>query len=288
MRITRGGREIGPGEVIGDILTWNGNAWVGAAAPAANPPAAGDTLIFNPITNLWQPVGIFVHRFGYGISGTTMQPIALPILSFGGTLQNPALTTAGAYTESIPGNQWLSGVGANVDCGGRGGAGQLSTLLLRGASASIGGFSLILRIAPRIAPFGSRGFFGVNGGTTTLCVAEPSANLNCCGYAWDSTDANWQLLHNDAAGVGTKTDTLAPHTEETVYDIAITADGVDGFSMSLYSVTAAAKTLLHSAVVNTDIPAGSVPMGVNCTLGNAALGIGVLMRFHSMAGYWGP
>jgi hypothetical protein len=59
MRITRGGRELAPGENIGDLLTWNGSAWV-ASPPAAQNPSfpivEGDTIIYQTINNILTPI----------------------------------------------------------------------------------------------------------------------------------------------------------------------------------------------------------------------------------------
>jgi hypothetical protein len=231
----------------------------------------------------WGEANIFTIAPRAGGNADDGQGISL--MSVGGTASFHVANNT-SYVNSLPARRFSTSAAANQDAGFRGGAGQVSTNFIAGG-ANAAGFEVIIRATPMIAVVGSRLVLGMSGGATTPCTSEPSVALNTVFYGWDSTDSNWQLMHNDGAGVATKINTLVPFVQEIPVQVHIRArNGV--FSCQLLQLAAGGiRTLLHSAALTLDIPAAGTVMGINTTIGNAALGIIQELRYHHIAGRFG-
>lgn len=73
------------------------------------------------------------------------------------------------------------------------------------ANAKGGGFDLIMLFGWPTAPSGCRYFAGYTPATTIIGgTSNPSALLNCLGFAKDDGDTNLFFIHNDGSGAATK------------------------------------------------------------------------------------
>lgn len=74
-------------------------------------------------------------------------------------------------------------------------------------TANMGGMFMVTRFGMNSIPANGRFFCGFSSTTGALAAGtEPSALLNLFGLALDSTDTNFQIIHNSGSGAATKID----------------------------------------------------------------------------------
>ena len=208
-----------------------------------------------------------VNRIGLWApsSGQTVNSLGIPRNAVG-TTSTPVLTSTNLASQS---RRWqvASAATANAAAEER----TARTVCWRGNAAGLGGFTMIDRISLAITPALVRCFFGLHSSTGTLATTtNPQALINLLGIGFnEGIDTNWQILHNDGAGVPTKVDLGAsfPVTSLTnIYTLFIAAppNGDSVFFRVVEEVSGA--VVEHEAT--TDIPATTTFLAVRHHMNN--------------------
>lgn len=156
----------------------------------------GMTHFYGGIDGLSHPAAWYVS------TGTTVDNTGMPPTHVG-TVSTPTIGTSSIQAGT---RRWqvASATTANAI------AETYSTVshVFRGDAGNRGGFFMAWSAAPA-GTFAAlqRGFFGLVGATAaTSTTQSPSAQLNCIGFGWDSSQTTLRLMHNDGAGVCTTVD----------------------------------------------------------------------------------
>lgn len=149
---------------------------------------------------------------------------------------------------------------------------------IRGTSAKIGGFYMVLRWGPTtgVATATARAFAGT-AGIGTLTDVDPSSLLNVVGMGWDAADTQVQIMHNDGAGTCTKIPLGAswprPTSDRTaVYEIHVYAP--PNSSNIYYTALDLVNDLEASGTITTNIPStttGMVPYAYTSVGGTSSV-----------------
>jgi hypothetical protein len=86
----------------------------------------------------------------------------------------------------------------------------------------MGGFFFKYTFAVETAVASSRQLVGFRAGSNIATGTDPSSITNLLCMAYDSGDANWQIMHNDGSGVATKIDlgvNFPANTADTVFTV---------------------------------------------------------------------
>ena len=135
-------------------------------------------------------------------SGTTVNTNGIPRTGVG-TASTPALASTNLASSA---RRWrmTSATTANSVADERAAA----TVCWRGNAAGLGGFTYTNRISLVTLQTGAVAYFGLSASTAAFATTQTIAALtNCIGFGFtNGTNANWQLVHNDATGAPTLTD----------------------------------------------------------------------------------
>jgi hypothetical protein len=156
--------------------------------------------LFNNRIARWQAVN---NNATPSIEGLAVTNIANPTAV--------ALATTNFYT-SMCRARFTSAATANAACGTRSASAQwfLSSV------ANMGGFFMVTRFGINAAQTNSKLFCGFSATTGALsATVEPTTYLSMVGLAFNSTDANFQIMHNGASGTATKVDLGASFVART-------------------------------------------------------------------------
>jgi hypothetical protein len=119
-----------------------------------------------------------------------------------------------------------------------------------------GGFTVITRFGESATPADGRAFIGMIGSGSVIGNVNPSTLLNIVGIGYDAGDTEWQLLHNDGAGVATKV-ALGPdfpcNIVNEAYEFAVFAP--PGSADLTVQFTRLQTGVVYVAQVTTDLPA---------------------------------
>lgn len=130
---------------------------------------------------------------------------------------------------------------------------RTSNTLWTGNAAGLGGYDFVGRVGfPQVTTDRSI-FFGLVATSSGWAgTSQPSGQVNIIGIAVDSTDVNWQLIHNDGAGSCTKVDTgIAVSTTDVLeVRISVPANGTT-FSVTFRTSSGGSYT---NTTINTDLP----------------------------------
>lgn len=133
-------------------------------------------------------------------SGTAVTVAGMPRTAVG-TTSHPAITLGSRLAAS---RRWrvASATTANSAADERSDV----ALVGRGSAAGVGGFTYSNRVAVTTQPATTRCFFGLSSSLAAISTSQdPQALTNVIGIGFNlAIDANWQILHNDGAGVCTK------------------------------------------------------------------------------------
>lgn len=256
----------------GDVLTWdNANSeWV-ASAPAGG---GGDieTDGFLGRARQWSKArGYSNARDDFGCAAPSV---------FG---TGPAATTAGStLLISYPHHTYTTADAANLSAGL---SWASSSGFAIGSVAGAGGFRVRMRFTLNTAAGTTRRyFFGVcNRFGTQLGATNPSALTNIIGFGKDSGsgDSNWRLMHNDAAGAATQTDTGVAASTSVLYEIEIWVEPNDTtVNARLMSVTGSGRTILYSAAITTNLPANTLVIAPHLEFNTGTGTTGVTLGFY--------
>lgn len=99
----------------------------------------------------------------------------------------------------------------------------------------------------------------------TALAGDPSAFVNCAMLGKDTGDANWQFMHNDAAGAATKVNTGVPVTVNVPLDFFMFAppNGTSVF-FELRNAMTGAFLVFHEAT--TDLPVNTTALTLRASI----------------------
>lgn len=232
----------GTGKSVSDVA---GKPTVNIPGPVDDP---GELLKLNP------------HRLAvvYSSTGSTN------VLTFGhigipagfGNLSSRSPGTASFQDSKFAVTRQNAG-SANQSAGW--GVNAANQLFWRGNAAGRGGFTALLRFSYDVFQASHRAFMGMTAagaGAHPGLGAEPSTFVNIIGIGFDSTDTNFQLLHNDGSGAATKVDTGVAPAAGVMYEVVLIQSPNGGnCEVRLYSADSDGSTLLYSGTVSTNLPA---------------------------------
>ena len=183
----------------------------------------------------------------------------------GGQVQipvNPANALAANYRQQL-----TSGTGANAQAGVR----TVVFQAIVGSAAPMGGFRLFYRFGWESVHTGQRGFVGFspNAAAFPTAASDPSALTNILAMAFDAADANWQIMHNDAAGTATKINLGANFAINTTDLLELILDVTPSAGTVTYRVKNLSTGNEATNTISTNLPAGGQPLGL-CACSNAA------------------
>ena len=206
---------------------------------------------------------LFSSQVGYWLpdSGTTPGNWGMARATLSGTRSHPQPTNA-SLRESY--NRWrvtTAGAAGN-SAGERQNSTSTTSPLWIGDAAGRGGFQIdFLGVAFNAINSDSKMFIGFadSGAALFGAAAEPTTVTNMIGFGFNSTNANWQFMHNDAAGAATSVDLGASFAKGTAnqiinFHIYVAANGSTVYYTARRTDSAAAA----AGNVNTNIPANTV------------------------------
>jgi hypothetical protein len=241
-----------PSPASGDVLTWNGSAWVNSAG------ASGDD--FAPEAWSMRTNGSSTTTYG-----TTAATLNLSAGTLGTT--NYVTKAKRVYTASS--------AAANSAC-----------YCTSGSDGFYGktGSHFKIRYGMERSVSDTRLLIGL-GGTSGL-TADPSARTNVIGVGKDAADSNLQIMHNDGSGTCTKVDLGAnfpANTDGAAYDIEFNCAA--GMGSATYTVTRLDSAFTATGTISTNLPVDTTTgaIGVNAGTGPATPGLALRVAF--MAAY---
>lgn len=198
------------------------------------------------------------------------------------TAFGPAWTASGAGQIQLPTNpsnaltanyrqSFSSGTGANAVAGIHMGVFQC----IRGTAAPMGGFRLRWRFGVELYTSGARCWVGLHpvAASQPSGATEPSSNVNCIYLGFDSTDANWQIMHNDNAGTCTKINLGAGFAINTTSLLEITIEMEPSASEFTYTLRDLSLGTSTTGTPNSNLPVGGQPLKPCMQIGTAATGV---------------
>jgi hypothetical protein len=141
-----------------------------------------------------------------------------------------ALTVTGTAAARTPASTgWLDSqnrVGIITAAGAGSVAGINDTALMHflGNASNRGGFLFIQRFGLPTVVADERYFFGFRASVAAPTDVDPSTLTDVIGIGVDGTDANLQVMHNDAAGAATKVNlgaSFPPRTAGVAYELVL-------------------------------------------------------------------
>lgn len=212
-----------------------------------------------------------------------------PTVTVVGTLSHPAIEAGFSLRRSMRRAQIVSAATAGSASELRQGVSECYRGEVFG-SAIAGGFFFSTRFACASLVANQRLWCGLMNSTAALsATVAPSTFVNAIGAGWDSTDANLQIMHNDAAGVATKIDLGIPfptNNTDAVYELILfcppNGDAV-GYRVRRLDTGATAQGTL-----TTDLPAKSVLLCYHAYMNNGGTAAAVtldLMRKYLETDY---
>jgi hypothetical protein len=217
-------------------------------------------------------------------NSATARGIAAPTATGTATAASPATTNT--FTRQRRVEALVTVAATNAVAGWRS---SVESWSVGGSVAGQGGFRLLLRWGPATgvatAAATSRAFAGMTVATAAPTDVDPSTLVSMVGMGWDDTDANVQIMHNDAAGTATKVDLGASFPRPTV-------DRTTAYELELYSPPGTTQAVAWrvrdittgveaTGDIITDLPAATGLMVPRCwmSVGGTSSVIGVaLMR----------
>jgi hypothetical protein len=185
-------------------------------------------------------------------SSTTVNTNGMPRTAVG-TVATPTLTTNG-LADSMRRWRVTSAATANAAAEER----SPGWVCWRGNAEGLGGWNYVNRLSLNVLQATGMGFFGLYGSISALATTLTLATvLNCIGIGFQrGTHTNWQLVHNDGAGVPTLIDLgvsfpVASMTNVLTLYIAAAPNGSDIGVRVVEEVSGAAVEL----TITTDMPA---------------------------------
>ncbi|MXO94276.1 hypothetical protein GRI62_11785 [Erythrobacter arachoides] len=193
-------------------------------------------------------------------TSTTVNTVGIP-RTLVGTASTPALAATNLSTIA---RRWrvTSAATANATADER-----AATAV---AFRTLVGFTYTNRFSLFAVPELSRAFFGMSATTAAFsALTSPTALLNMVGVGFDqSTDTNWQIYHNSAAGVATKVD-LGPDfvIDTSALLTLIIYCGADGDRFHVRLVNESTRAAVeYEAIAN--IPAATLGLTVRNHMNN--------------------
>ena len=146
--------------------------------------------------------------------------------------------------------------------------------LWRGNAAGLGGFKFQTRFGPATGQtIASRLFVGLDNDISASTDIEPSTITSMIGVGYDSTDANFQILSNDASGAAAKVNTGIPRPaadRTKVYTLTIEC-APNAASINVTLTDEATATTFGPYSVVTDLPPNTVFMAPKWKAGTGAV-----------------
>jgi hypothetical protein len=127
--------------------------------------------------------------------------------------------------------------------------------VILGSSATEGGFQLAGIVSFSTAVAQQRGFFGVIATAAALTSINPTGNVNCIGYMYNSSSGNWSIGHNDGAGLCTQIDLGTGCPINTTDPHLMVLSAVPGATLVDYYI----KNLSTNNVVTGQLGTGNLP-----------------------------
>ena len=159
-----------------------------------------------------------------------------------------------------------------------------ATRCWRGDSAGLGGFFAVFRFGCSSAVSGQRMFVGLLGATgATSTSQDPAALTNCIGIGNANTDANLQILNNDASGGATKTDLgssfpVPDSSNNAIYEMTLFAKAND--TSIGWRVVRLDTGDVASGTISSDMPAGSTFLAPHFYVNNNGVASAVILDFY--------
>lgn len=205
-------------------------------------------------------------------SGTTINTNGIPRTAVGNA-STPALAATNLSTSI---RRWRVTSAATAPSAAEERA--AATVAWRGNAAGLGGWTYTNRISLVTLQTGAVAFFGMLASTAALSTSQTIAALvNCVGIGFtNGTNANWQLIQNDAAGAPTLTNMGAnfPVSSTTnVYTLIIYAPP-NGSSIWVRVVNENNGAVFEQELT-TDIPAATTFLSVRNYLNNGGVAAAV-------------
>ena len=199
------------------------------------------------------------------LSGTTVTAIGMPRTAVG-TASHPTLQSTNMST-SVRRWRMTSATTANSVADER----SAATVCWRGNAAGLGGWTYINRVSLNSIQAASVAYFGLSSSVAAFSTTQTIAALtNVVGFGFtNGTNANWQIITNDAAGAPTLIDLGAsfPVSSLTnVYTFIIYA-APNGFSIWVQAKNEIDGTVVAQELT-TDIPANTTFLSVRNFLHN--------------------
>lgn len=153
-------------------------------------------------------------------------------------------------------------------------------------STGPGGFEIIQRFGISVFQSGMRAFCGSIGtGSGISGSSATNALLNFVGVGFDSGDANWSIMHNDASGFATKIDLgsefPATTSSEDLYEVRVfTPPRGTSYFVSLTNLDSG---ITAEAEITTNMPAANLLMGeqlwISTGAGTVIAAIDIVSRY---------
>jgi hypothetical protein len=200
-------------------------------------------------------------------SSTTVNTNGMPRTAVG-TVATPTLTTIG-LADSMRRWRVTSAATANAAAEER----SAGWVCWRGNADGLGGWNYVNRLSLNALQATGMGFFGLYGSISALATTLTLATvLNCIGIGFQrGTHTNWQLVHNDGAGVPTLIDLgasfpVASMTNVLTLYIAAAPNGSDIGVRVVEEVSGAAVEF----TVTSDMPAATQLLSPRNYMNNGA------------------
>lgn len=190
-----------------------------------------------------------------------------------------AVLAATNYLTEQPRIQLTSATTANANAGYT----HSAIMAVASATAGRGGWEFTCRFGATGLPTGPRLFVGITDNSLVGGTSEYSARgHNYAGFVKDSTDTNIQLLVNDGAGPGTKTDTGIALVANGWYEATIWSDPG---SLTVKALLVRLDTgAIYYGLTATNVPATGALMFPECLGGlSATTGTAFVMQFGGYA-----
>lgn len=192
---------------------------------------------------------------------------------------NTGTATGRANTATLFGQKKRLGYVSAGTAGQTAGVRQSQANLWRGNAAGLGGFEIVFRfgLSSAVVNAGYRGAVGLASSTSVFATGNPSALTNVILMAFDDTDTNFQIMHNDGSGTCTKVDLGSSFPANTTsldwYELRISCNPND--SVFRYNVINYKTGAVASGTLSTNLPANTTFFSWHVWTDNAAVAAAV-------------